>query len=67
VIKAYPSGLTIKMDSTLKALSCSGSPVVNAKNEVVCMMVGTQDQTRTVVMGIPSTIIYARLYREIGQ
>jgi|GEM_PF-509605 len=67
VVKAYPSGVTIQMDSTLKALASSGAPVVNAKNEVVCMMVGKQDQGRTVVMGIPSTSIYARLYREIGQ
>jgi len=67
VIKAYPSGVTIQMDGSLKALSSSGAPVVNAKNEVVCMMVGKQDLTRTVVMGIPSTSIYARLYREIGQ
>ncbi|MBS1988952.1 MAG: hypothetical protein JSS83_00465 [Cyanobacteria bacterium SZAS LIN-3] len=66
VVRSFNSGVTIQMDGSLTALASSGAPVVNAKNEVVCMMVGKQDLTRTVVMGIPSTIIYARLYREIG-
>jgi hypothetical protein len=67
VIRSFPSGVTIQMDGTLTALASSGSPVVNAKNELVCMMVGKRDLQRTVVMGIPSTVIYARLYKELGR
>jgi len=61
------SGLVIKMDSPLSALSSSGSPVTNAKNELVGMMVGKQDEARMVIMAIPSTSLIKRIYAEIGQ
>lgn len=61
------SGLVVDMDSPLTALSSSGSPVINAKNELVGMMVGKADDTRQVIMAIPSTSILRRLYGEIGQ
>jgi len=65
VVRSIPTGVTIAMDRPLTALGCSGAPIVNAKNELVCMMVGKQDTQRTVIMGIPSTRIYAKLYREL--
>jgi hypothetical protein len=55
------------MDSPLTALSSSGSPVINAKNELVGMMVGKADDTRQVIMAIPCTSILRRLFGEIGQ
>lgn len=65
VIRAVPTGLTIKMDSPLVAPSSSGSPVVNAQNVLVGMMVGKQDAQRTLITAIPSNMIYAKLYREL--
>ena len=67
VVRSLASGVTVKLDRPITALSSSGSPIVNAKNELVGMMVGKQDLQRTVVMAIPSTGIYAKLYRELGR
>ena len=65
VSRSLPDGMTVTLDGTLSAQSSSGSPVVNAKGELVCMMVGKQDLQRKVIMGIPSTAIYGRLMREL--
>ncbi|HEY9760701.1 MAG TPA: hypothetical protein V6C97_36430 [Oculatellaceae cyanobacterium] len=65
VIRAVSTGLTIKMDSPLVALSSSGSPVVNGQNQLVGMMVGKQDVQRTLITAIPSPMLYAKLYREL--
>ncbi len=62
-----PSGLVLQMDAPVKAISSSGAPVVNAKNELVGMMVGKQDDRRMVIMAIPSSSLIRRLYSEIGQ
>jgi hypothetical protein len=67
VVRSFTTGVTVEMDRTLTALSSSGAPIVNSKNELVAMMVGKQDLRRTVVMGIPSICIYAKLYRELGR
>lgn len=67
VASSKPVGISINMDRPLTALSCSGAPIVNAKNELVGMMVGKRDDTRTVVMAIPSSSLIRRLYAEIGQ
>lgn len=62
-----PTGLVVQMDAPVKAFSSSGAPVVNAKNELVGMMVGTQDDRRMVIMAIPSSSLIRRVYNEIGQ
>lgn len=67
VTRAFITGMTVELDGPITALSSSGAPVVDAKNQVVCMMVGKQDLKRTVIMGIPSTCLYAKLYRELGR
>ena len=67
VSSANPSGLVIDMDGPVSALSSSGAPVINSKNELVGMMVGTGDDQRKVIMAIPSTSLLRRLYTEIGQ
>jgi hypothetical protein len=65
VSRSLPTGTTVNLNGPLTAQSSSGSAVVNAKGELVCMMVGKQDATRMVIMGIPSTAIYARLMHEL--
>ncbi|MBU6453712.1 MAG: hypothetical protein KGS72_18170 [Cyanobacteria bacterium REEB67] len=65
VTRSFNTGVTIALDGKLTAMGSSGSPVVNAKNEVVCMMVGKESLERTTIMGIPSNVLYARLCQEI--
>jgi hypothetical protein len=65
VVRSVPTGLTIKMDSPLTALSSSGSAVVNAQNQLVGMMVGKQNAERTLINAIASNMIYRKLYREL--
>jgi hypothetical protein len=65
VTRSFNTGVTVALEGKLTALGSSGSPVVNAKNEVVCMMVGKESQERTIIMGIPSNVLYARLCHEI--
>ncbi len=67
VVSAAPSGMVINMDSPMRALSSSGAPVVNAKNELVGMMVGTGDDARMVISAIPSSSLISRIFNEIGQ
>lgn len=67
VAASNPTGLVVQMDAPVKALSSSGSPVVNDKNELVGMMVGKQDDSRMVIMAIPSSSLIRRIYSEIGQ
>jgi hypothetical protein len=67
VVRAFITGMTVELDGPITALGSSGAPVVNAQNQVVCMMVGKQDAQRTVIMGIPSTCLYAKLFRELGR
>jgi len=66
VTEAAPTGINIKLLQPLKALGSSGAPIVNERNEVVGMLVGT-DATRTIVTAAPSTGLYRRLYTEVGQ
>jgi hypothetical protein len=61
-----PNGITVRLDQSLDAFSSSGSPVVNEKNELVGMLVGTGDDARTIINLAPSTGIYQRLYAEMG-
>lgn len=42
ISSSIPTGLVVQMDAPVKAFASSGAPVVNAKNEMVGMMVGTQ-------------------------
>ncbi len=67
ISRSSPTGLVLQMDAPVKALSSSGAPVVNAKNELVGMMVGKQDDERMVIMAIPSSSLIRRIYNEIGQ
>lgn len=67
VVASNPTGLVMQMDAPVRALSSSGAPVVNAKNELVGMMVGKQDDSRMVIMAIPSSSLIRRIYSEIGQ
>jgi hypothetical protein len=57
----------VALDSPLTALASSGSPIVDAQNQVVAMLVGTNGGNRTSVSGAPSISIYKRLLRELGQ
>lgn len=67
VVASSQTGLVMQMDTPVRALSSSGSPVVNAKNELVGMMVGKQDDSRMVIMAIPSSSLIRRIFNEIGQ
>lgn len=67
VASSKPKGLVINMDAPITALSSSGAPVVNSKNELVGMMVGKRDDERKVIMAIPSSSLISRLLAEIGQ
>jgi hypothetical protein len=66
VVSAFPTGVTIVMDSPLTALASSGAPIVNSQNELVAMMVGKSGDRRIVIMGAPSTSLYQKLYRELS-
>jgi len=66
VVRSFPSGVTVQLARPLTAVSSSGAPIVNAKNELVAMMVGKQDLRRTIIMGIASTRLYAKLDRELN-
>jgi hypothetical protein len=64
---SYETGVTIKMDSSLTALSSSGAPVVNDKNELVAMVVGKVDPDRRMyITAIASSMLYKKLYRELS-
>jgi hypothetical protein len=67
VINATPTGVVVALDSPLTALASSGSPIVNAENQMVAMLVGTNSGNRTIISGAPSTSIYLRLCHEIGR
>lgn len=55
------SGIFVKLDGALTALHSSGSPVVDAKNQVVGMVCGTGAQRKSVGCN-PALAIYQRLY-----
>ena len=67
VVDASPTGIRVALDNPLTALASSGSPIVDAQNQLVAMLVGTNNGNRTSVSGAPSTSINKRLLREIGQ
>jgi len=67
ISRVVPEGITIKLAETLDARSSSGSPVVDANNELIGMMVGTGDDARTIVDAAPAAGIYRRLYAEVGK
>jgi hypothetical protein len=67
VIDASPTGVNVALDSPLTALASSGAPIVNAQNQLVAMLVGTDGGDRKFISGAPSTSIYIRLCREIGR
>jgi hypothetical protein len=67
IARSSATGVTVVMDRPLTAMSSSGAPIVNAKNELVAMMVGKQDpERRMIIMGIASTRLYSKLYRELS-
>ena len=67
VTMSHETGVTIKMDSPLTALSSSGAPIVNDKNELVAMMVGKIDpERRMYITAIASSMLYLKLYRELS-
>ena len=55
------SGIFVKLDGPLTALHSSGSPVVDAKNQVVGMVCGTGAERKSVGCN-PALAIYQRLY-----
>lgn len=59
--------ITIKLQRPLDATSSSGSPVLNDKNELVGMMVGRQDDTRTTFVCIQGSSIYQKIAKDAGQ
>jgi hypothetical protein len=64
---SFEVGLTVKLDRPLDAPGSSGAPILDAKNQLVGMMVGTQDNKRINIAAIPSTTIYKRLFTEVGR
>ncbi len=67
VVESTPTGIDIKLDQALTAHGSSGAPVIDARNQVIGMVVGTGDEARTIVNAAPSTGIYQRLFAEVGQ
>jgi hypothetical protein len=61
------NGINVKLDEPLDAPASSGSPVVDAKSELVGMLVGTGDEARTIINAAPAAGIYRRLYTEISK
>ncbi len=61
------TSMVIKLNYPLTALSSSGAPIIDAQNKLVGMLVGTQDDARTVVVGLPSSTMISRIYADIGQ
>jgi hypothetical protein len=66
VLSSAPTGVIIKMDGPLTAMGSSGSPIVNAQNQLVAMMVGKNDNRRIIISAVPSTSLYKKLYRELS-
>lgn len=64
---ASRTGLIIKLNYPLSALGSSGAPIVDAQNKLVGMVVGTEDDARTVIVAIPSSTMISRIYADIGQ
>jgi hypothetical protein len=59
--------LAIRLDRPLDAHGSSGSPVVDAKGQLIGMMVGVEDDERKVSVCVPATAIYQTLYKAAGQ
>jgi hypothetical protein len=60
-------GLDITLDHPLTAPASSGAPVVDAKNQLIGMMVGTDGVKRSVAKVIPTAMLYKRLFLELGR
>lgn len=67
ITRASRTGLIIKLNYPLAALSSSGAPVVDAQNKLVGMVVGVLDDARTTIVAIPSSTMVSRIYAEIGK
>ena len=67
VIRSKTDDLSIRLDRPLDAHGSSGSPVVDARGQLIGMMVGMEDQERTIAMCLPAPFIYQKLYKAAGQ
>lgn len=64
VMISQPNALTLKLDKSLTAMGSSGAPVVNEKNQVVGMLVGSGGD-RKMALATSSVAIYNRLSKEL--
>jgi hypothetical protein len=67
VTSSEPTSMDISMERKLTATGSSGAPIVNAKNELVGMLVGCEKKERKLVSAEPAGAIYARLYKALGR
>jgi hypothetical protein len=64
---SFNVGLDVTLDRPLDAPGSSGAPVIDAKNQLIGMVVGTNGEKRSIAKVIPSTMLYRRLYLEVGR
>jgi hypothetical protein len=67
VTQSSLKGIDVSLDESLDAPSSSGSPLVDARNDLVGMLIGTGNDARTIINASPAACIYRRLYTEIGK
>lgn len=65
VTVSKPGGITVTLARKLMAAGTTGAPIVNAKSEMVGMLIGKQGDEHLVIVGLPSTAIYARLWKDV--
>ena len=65
VTLSEPTQLQVMFDRKL-APALSGSPIVNAKGELVGMYLAVEQTERKRASAAPATAIYARLYKQLG-
>jgi hypothetical protein len=65
VTMSKPGGIAVTLARKLMDAGTTGAPIVNAKNEMVGMLIGFQGNEHLVIVGIPSTAIYARLWKDV--
>jgi hypothetical protein len=64
---SFDVGLDVTLDHPLDAPGSSGAPVVDANNQLIGMMVGTDGLKRSVAKVIPTEMLYKRLFLEVGR